>query len=185
MDERMQVQYLRVNRRSDQPPAYDGQFTTVYYLDGDERMAAKKFVEENRAQLKAIDFSHPDPVQRAVPREVYDWILHFLGERKLRKYQNIVYEQRRSGTEWVIDRDHFETYPNDRYRPTSTAAVAKAAPLESVYRDLGTVITESDLEAHDAIEGCETNVLEYYRVAGPFDCEPVISDGALAVKKRS
>lgn len=185
MEERMQVQYLRVNRRSDRPPAYDGRFTTVYYLDGDERMAAKKFVEENRAQLEAIDFSHPDPVQRAVPREVYDWILHFLGERKLRKYQNLVYEQRRSGVEWVIDRDHFEAYPNDRYRPASTAAVAKSVPLESVYRDLGVVITETDLENHDAIEGSETNVLEYYRVAGPFDCEPVISDGTLAVRKRS
>ncbi|WP_459808685.1 hypothetical protein [Halopiger thermotolerans] len=185
LEERMQVRYLRVNRRSDVPPAYDGQFTTVYYLDGDERAAAKKFVEENRAQLEAIDFSHPDPVQRAVPREVYDWILHFLGERELRKYRNIVYERRREGIEWVIDREHFESYPNDRYRPASTAAVAKADSLESVYRDFGTAITEADLESHDAIEGSETNVLEYYRVAGPFDCEPVIIDGALAVRKRS
>lgn len=183
-EERVEVRYLQVTRHSDSPPAYDGQFTTVYYLTGDERAAAEQFVAENRDQLEAIDFSHPDPVQESVPREVYDWILHYLGERELRKYRTVVYERRRDGTEWVIDRTTFEQHPSRRYTASeNTAAVATSQALADVYRDFGRTITEPALAADDAIDGVAKYVLEYYRVAGPFDCEPVTVDGALAVTK--
>lgn len=184
-EERVEVRYLQVTRRSDTPPAYDGQFTTVYYLEGDERVAAKRFVEENRQQLEAIDFTHPDPVQESVPREVYDWILHHLGERELRKYRSVVYERRRDGTEWVIDRTTFEQHPSRRYTTSeNTAAVATDRSLADVYDDLDGTITETTLANRDAITGVAKYVLEYYRVAGPFDCEPVTVDGELAVVKR-
>ena len=183
-EERADLRQLRVTRRSDVAPEYDGSFTTVYYLEGDERAAARVFVEENREQLEAIDFSNPDPVQSSVSRELYDWILHELGERELRKYRTIVYERRRDGTEWVIDRDHFEQHPMRRYAPNETAARIDASMSASdLYEEFDETIERIDLIEHDAVAGNERFLLEYYRVAGPFACEPTTIGGQMALEK--
>lgn len=185
MEERAEVRHINVTRQANTGSPYTGQFTSVYYLEGEERAAAKKFVEENRDILEQIDYTHPDTVQRSVSREIYDWILHFLGERELRKYRNVVYEQRRDEVEWVIDRKHFEQYPNRRYNAKSEAAVVRETSFEAIFHECGDVISESDLEANDAIEGGAHNVLEYYRVAGPFDCEPTSVDEEMAIVKQN
>lgn len=183
LEERAELRHLRVTRQVNTGSPYTGRFTSVFYLEGDERAAAKKFVAENRDLLEQIDYTHPDTIQRSVSRELYDWILHFLGERELRKYQHVVYERRRDGTEWVIDREHFETQPNARYRPQSTVAVARDESLESIFDSLDETIAESDFRDHDKIEGDVKHILEYYRVAGLFDCEPTAVNGQLAVRK--
>ena len=185
LEERQEFRKIQVRRTSDQTNPGRA-FTTVYYLAGQERAAAEKFVAENREALEEIDFSARDPIQQAVPREVYDWILHFLGERKLRKYTSVVYERRRDGTQWLIDRTVFEENPMRRYTTNEgNAAQVTGIDVEDLYGDFGDTITESDLRAHDAVAGAVEYLLEYYRVAGLFDCEPVSEDGEMAIQKRS
>jgi len=182
--ERRELQMLRVRRTSDQTNAQSGTFTNVAYLEGDERAAAEEFVDQNRALLETIDFSKRNVIESAVNREIYDWILHFLGERKLRKYRSVVCETRRSGIQWVIDRDHFEANPNWRYSTDEPSARVTGYSLRELYDDLGAVITQRDLEAHDSVAGTVQYLLEYYRVAGPFDCEPTTVGDELAVRKQ-
>ena len=183
-DERRELRKIQVRQTSDQsnPPRA---FTTIYYLEGKERAAAKVFVEENRDALERIDFSLRDPIQQAVPRDVYDWILHFLGERKLRKYESVVHERRHDSTHWLIDRQVFETHPTRRYTTSEGDATRVIDSPESVYDDLGPLITERDLRDHGAVAGAVEYLLEYYRVAGPFACIPETIDGELAVRKQS
>lgn len=183
-DERAELRQLRVTRRSDVSPTYDGSFTTIYYLEGDDRAAARAFVDENQAQLEAIDFSNPDPIQSSLSRDLYDLVLHELGERELRKYRTVVYERRRDGTEWVIDREHFEQHPENRYAPDTTAArIGPSTTTEEIYDEFDDEITRIDLIEHDAVEGSERCLLEYYRVAGPFDCAPTTIGGQMALEK--
>lgn len=190
--ERAELRVLSVKRSSTNRPAeYPGSFTSVYYLEGDLRKAAKRFVEENREQLEAIDYSGADIVSSSLDREAYDWVLHFLGERKLRKYRTVVYERRRDGTEWLIDREHFENHPRNRYR-RETEPVASVAPekcVEDVYDDFDDRILEPDLREHPAVTGDVRRLLDYYRVAGAFDCEPISVSSAdrqpeLGIEKR-
>lgn len=186
-EERQELQILRIRRTTDQTNIQPGAFTNVAYLVGDERAAAEEFVDQNQELLETIDFSKRNAVQSTVSREIYDWILHFLGERRLRKYRSVVCETRRNGIQWLIDRDHFETHPNRRYSPREPSArVGSNISLEVLYDEVGTrsKITEDDLEAHDAVSGSVKYILEYYRVAGPFDCEPITVDGELALEKR-
>lgn len=192
--ERAELRTLSVSKSpTNEPAGYPGSFTSVYYLEGDERSAAKRFVEENREQLEAIDFSKHDIVTRSLDRSAYDWVLHFLGERELRKYQTVVYERRRDGTEWVIDRDHFELQHEHRYRRRGEPSVRidPAYSVKDLYDEFGDRILESDLRGHPATAGDVRCLLDYYRVAGTFDCEPisVTADDAgrreLGVKKRT
>jgi len=184
-NERQELQMLRVGRTSDQTNAQPGTFTSVAYLEGDERAAAEVFVDRDQELLETIDFSKRDIVQQAVNREAYDWILHFLGERTLYKYRSVVCETRRDGVQWVIDRDHFESNPNRRYSHDEPCArISSTVSLEALYDEFGSEITERDLEAHDAVEGTGRYILEYYRVAGLFDCEPSTVNGQLAVRKQ-
>lgn len=174
--ERAELRVLSVNRSStNESPEYPGSFISVYYLEGDERRAAKRFVEENREQLEAIDFSNYDIVTRSLDRTPYDWVLHFLGERELRKYRTVVYERRRDGTEWVIDRDHFELQPEHRYRRRGEPSVRidPAYSVEELYDEFGGRILESDLRGHPATAGDVRCLLDYYRVAGAYECEPI------------
>lgn len=183
-EERQELRKIQVRRTSDQTNPGRA-FTTVYYLVGQERAAAKKFVAENRAILEQIDFSLRDPIQQAVPREVYDWILHFFGERELRKYASVVYEQRRDRTHWLIDRQVFEEHPMRRYTTNeNNAARVTDISLEALYDEFGDEITESDLRAHENVAGAVEYLLEYYRIAGLFDCVPVTADGEMAIQKR-
>lgn len=186
--ERAELRVLSVNRSStNESPEYPGSFISVYYLEGDERRAAKRFVEENRKQLEAIDFSNHDIVTRSLDRTSLDWVLHFLGERELRKYQTVIYERRRDGTEWVIERDHFEERPNRRYTASSrkTVSVDESLSIEQLYDDLEAVIRPRDLQKHDAVHGSVRWLLEYFRVAGVFNCVPITVDGTPAIEKRS
>lgn len=183
---RSQLRTIRVSRSSDVPPEYQGTFTTVYYLAGDERPAAKRFVEENREQLEAIDFSNPDAVQASVSREIYDWILHYLGERVLRKYRSVVYERRSDGVEWVIDREHFEDASERRYarKENTGARIGSSIELDDLYDEFGDEIFARDLEEHHAVDGAGVFILKYYYAAGLFDCEPIESVGTIGIRKR-
>ncbi|WP_265109612.1 hypothetical protein [Halosolutus halophilus] len=156
----------------------------MYYLTGDERAAAEVFVEENRNALEGIDFSSRNLIQSAAPREVYDWILHYLGERELHKCETVVYEQRKSGIHWVIDRDHFEQFPNRRYSIGEQGARLDDISIRELYESLSDEIVESELEDHDAINGDVRYILEYYRIADEFACDPVTVDEEMAIRKR-
>ncbi|WP_323172276.1 hypothetical protein [Natrialba sp. PRR66] len=90
-------------------------FSTIYYLDGDERQAAAVFVDENRELLADVDFSKKNILQTSMPGSVYDWILHALGKRELEKYETVVLEERPDETRWVIDRQKYDESPNRRY----------------------------------------------------------------------
>ncbi|WP_049928719.1 hypothetical protein [Halopiger goleimassiliensis] len=184
-EERHLVRVLRVRRSSGQTNPGPGEFTSVAYLAGDERAAARRFVEANRDLLERIDFSRRNPVQEAVPREVYDWILHFLGERRLRRYRRVVYERRRDGLEWVIDRERYERAPTRRYttREGVAARVEPDVSLDAVYEAFDDRILECDLREHASVWGTYRYVLEYFCAAGPFDCEAISVDGEAGVAK--
>ncbi|WP_049928716.1 hypothetical protein [Halopiger goleimassiliensis] len=184
--ERAEVRVLRVTHSGNAATESRGRFDDVYYLEGDERAAARRFVEENREQLEAIDFSNPDVLQSSLPRSVYDWILHFLGERELRKYQHVVYERRRDGLEWVIDREHFEGFPSRRYSTYSglAARIGSEISVDTLYETFDERILAGDLRDHEAVGGDPRYVLEYFYAAGPFDCEAITVDGEPAIEKR-
>lgn len=113
------------------------------------------FVTENEAQLEGIDFGSKNVVQQAVAREVYDWILHALGERKLEKYDSIICETRPDEeVTWVIDHNHYEQYPMRRYSIGESPTVRiDHHSLDTLYKSFGDVISASDLESHNAING--------------------------------
>lgn len=162
-----------------------GRFTDIYYLAGDERAAAELFVDENRALLEQIDFSKTDAVQTSVSRVVYDWILDALGERVLTKYETVVLEERADDTQWVIERQRFDEQPDRRYTTNeSKSAVITGTDLRTIYDEHDAEISESALRSHDDIRGNVRWLLEYYRVASGFECDPVSVDGEMAVRKR-
>jgi len=186
LEERSELRMLQVQGAGTKGPNFTDTFTAIFYLEGDERQAAEMFVEENREQLETIDFSKRDIIQQSLSRDLYDWILHFLGERELRKYRTVVLETRSDGTCWVMDRDHFETNPVRRYSIDKSARV-DGLSLEELYDEFetDTEITEGEIEAHDAVSGVGRQILEYYRVAGLFDCKPTTVGGELAVRKHA
>ncbi len=55
--------------------------------------------------------------------------------------------------------------------------------LGKLYDGFGEVITTTDLEEYDTVEGDVRYVLEYYRVADGFACDPVSHGGEMAIKK--
>ncbi|AXR80973.1 hypothetical protein [Natrarchaeobaculum sulfurireducens] len=185
-EERFELRTLRITRSSDVPAEYSGSWTTVYYLAGDDRRAAKVFVEENREQLEAIDFSNPDALSTSLPREAYDWVLHFLGERELRKYRTIIYERRPDGIEWVIERERFETQPMRRYSTSEETSVRVDASIstEELYAEFESPIRHYDLRDHPAVEGSVRWLLEYFRISGRFDCVPTTFGEWPAIEKR-
>ena len=185
-DERADPRQIKVTQSTDLTNKGAGRFTTVYYLEGDERQAAEVFVEENRTQLEGIDYSKKNVVQRGVPRNVYDWIMHTLGERELEKYDSVVREHRpEEAVTWVISRDHFDSHPMRRYSIGETPSIrVDGISLQKVFDTAGDVLTMSDLETHDAIEGDVRYILEYYRIADGFACDPVTHDSEMAIGKR-
>ena len=185
--ERAELRRIKVTQSTDiTNTGGSDRFTTVYYLDGDEQQAAAVFVAKNEAQLEGIDFGSKNAVQQTVDREVYDWILHALGEHELEKYESVVRETRPDeAVTWVIDSDHYERYPMPRYSIGETPTVRiDHHSLDALYEGFDEVITASDLEAHSAIEGDVRYILEYYRVADGSTCDPVSHDGEMAVRKR-
>lgn len=157
-----------------------GQFSTIYYLEGDEERAVELFVNKHRDQLEQLDFSQRNPVKSSVDQELYDLILDELGERSIEGFDTVVREDRLDGTTWLIERAWFDNAGTQRYAIDSgnTARLTNVSPQE-LYDSFEDQITETDLE--DDVEGNPRLVLEYFRVADAFQCTPVTNDNALAI----
>ena len=162
-----------------------GRFAGVAYVLGDERRAAEVFVDENRDGLEAVDFSRQNLLSRNVDREVYDWILHELGERELEKYDTVVIERRPDDDViWCISRRGYEENPTRRYS-TGTEGSARVADysLAELYDEFGTTISEDDLSSHASAAGDVRQILDAFRVSDAFDCHPISLGDQLAVEK--
>ncbi len=183
-EERILVRQIQINGTKGVTASESvGGFTGVFYIAGDEKRAAKQFVAENRPALNAVDFSHRDPISTSVSRTVYDWILHFLGERTLEKHETVVIERRPDGTVWCIARRIFEETPLRRYTESGTgSARIDEGGLTRVYESHGELITESTLRAESMVAGDVREILDAFRQSSEFSCEPTTVDGELAVK---
>ena len=187
-EERLEIDSIRIVRSTDSVTIEtSGWFSTVHYQVGDEKRAATVFVEENREHLEEIDFSKQNLIKSSVSQDIYDWILHAMGRRELRKYQTVVYERRRDGTEWFVERDQYERHPNRRYSVGSkeTAKIVAEDTAQEIYDRLGDGITASELNDIETVKGDGRQVLDYYRSAGAYDCVPTSVDGEIAIEKRS
>lgn len=185
-DERTDLRSIEVQTSYVQTPSTPGKFTTIYYLEGDQDRAVKQFVRENRELLEQVDFSsNRNSIQSSVSREIYDLILHELGERVLEKYETVVLETRPDGTQWVIDRQLFENHPVRRYSQAGRSAkIPDHIDIHDLYDRFGNLISAKQLETTD-IEGDGRQVLDYWRSSPDFNCIPTTtSDGELAVRKR-
>jgi len=184
--ERMLVKQIQINGTAGVTASESvGGFSGVYYLAGDERAAAERFVAENCEELQAVDFSTRNPVSTSVDRAVYDWILHFHGERKLEKYDTVVIEYRNDGTVWCIGRRTYEETPMRRYTESGTGSVRiDNGGLSNLYKLGDELITESTLEAEQQVAGDVREILDAFRQSPAFECEPTTADGELAVRKR-
>jgi len=181
-EERMTVRSIRIPTGGS---VSTGRFAGVAYVLGDERRAAEVFVEENRDGLEAVDFSRQNIISRNVDREVYDWILHELGERELQKYDTVVIEHRpNENVTWCISRREYEENPTRRYS-TGSEGSARVADysLAELYDDFGTTITEQDLKSHSSAAGDVRQILDSFRVSDAFDCQPISLGDQLAVEK--
>jgi len=164
-----------------------GKFTSVYYLVGDERAAARRFVDVNEPLLEQVDFSARNMLQTSLPREMYDLILDATGYRELETYPTVVVETRRDGSQWLIDRDRYETQVDRRYTTSElgSARVPDTVSLSDLYLAQDETITETQLR-RTAILGDVRQVLDYFRVDEAFNCDPVSTEaGELAVRKRT
>ncbi|GAB6863223.1 hypothetical protein ACFR97_10315 [Haloplanus litoreus] len=172
-EERTHVRQIRISGRNTRE---DGAaFNAVVYLEGDDKRAAQKFVEVNREELEQIDATGRNFLQDAVAREIYDWILHYLGERKLEKFETVVREARPDGTIWIIDRDRYEEHHNRRYTASESGVVklTDTTPME-LFESFGPLITWSNIDDHDCIEAhTPVTLLEYYRVSPEYSVEPL------------
>jgi len=187
VDERMVLKRIQINGTVGVTAIESvGSFTGVYYLAGDEQAAAELFVAENREALQQLDFSTRNPISTSVDRLVYDWILHYLGERVLDKYETVVIESRPDGTVWCIGRRTYEGTPMRRYTESDTgSARIDDGGLAGLYAASGELITESTLRAEPAVAGDVREILDAFRQSPAFSCEPTTVDGELAVKKQS
>jgi len=186
-DERQELRRIQVRGTTGLQQESSGNFTDVYYLAGDEQAAAKCFVAENRELLTNIDFSKRNVVQTSVDRLVFDWILDALGERELIKYETVVLEARSDGTQWVINRERFDTAPNRRYTINEgvSARVDSSMSLQSLYNAYDGIITETKLRQNESVSGDVRQILDYYRVAPEYACRPISTEKKeLAVQKQ-
>ena len=184
-DERIVVNRIQINgtvgvTRSEP----GGGFIGVFYIIGDEKRAAERFVDENAETLKKLDFSRRNPISTSVDRDVYDWILHALGERELETYETVVIERRPDETVWCVGRQTFDETPMRRYTESGTgSAKLDGVSLESLYESFGQQIAESTLEAESAVRGDVRVILDAFRQSTAFECRPTTVDGELAVTK--
>ena len=185
-DERVVVRQIQINGTVGVTASESvGGFTGVFYVTGDEQAAAKRFVAENREALDQVDFSRRNSISTSVDRELYDWILHFLGERPLEKHETVVIERRPDGTVWCLGRRTFEETPLRRYTESDTgSARIDAGGLTGLYESCGELITESTLRAEPVVAGDVREILDAFRQSTEFSCEPTTVDGELAVRKR-
>jgi len=184
-DERMVVDTIHINGTVGvtQTDA-KGDFTGVFYIIGDEKRAAERFVEQNRSKLETIDFSRRNPISTSVDRDVYDWILHALGERELEVYDTVVIERRPDDIVWCLGRQTFEETPMRRYTESGTgSAKLNGVSLEELYESFGHQITESTLEAESTVRGDVRVILDAFRQSPAFACRPTAVDDELAITK--
>jgi len=163
-----------------------GKFTSVYYLAGDERAAAALFAKVNADLLNQVDFSARNILQTSLSRHIYDLLLDVLGHREISMHPTVVAETRREGSQWIIDRERYETQINRRYTTSEagSAQVPADISLSKLYRTQDQIITETDLR-QTAILGDVRQVLDYFRSDREFECDPISSDTReLAVQKR-
>ena len=153
-------------------------FKVIYYLEGDEDRAAKKFVDLHEDLLRKIDFSKRNVISQNVSREIYDYILHFLGERVITPHPTVIVEERPDGGRWIVPREVYEDLPMRRYTQRNSAYVPPEVSLEDVYTEAGSTISVDDLE-NAGIEGNLVQVLNYYCDAD-FDCRPLPSKASEA-----
>ncbi|WP_423999336.1 hypothetical protein ACOZ4I_10695 [Haloarcula salina] len=163
-----------------------GKFTDVFYLDGEEQAAAETFAAENADLIAQLDLSARNVLQTSLAREMYDLILDAAGRRDIETFPTVVAETHEDGTQWVINRDRYETQVDRRYTTSETgsARIPAETSLHDVYDSFGETVAEADLR-ETAISGDVRQVLDYYRVSSAFDCVPVTTDDQqLAVRKR-
>ncbi|GCF14629.1 hypothetical protein Harman_25640 [Haloarcula mannanilytica] len=187
-DERAEVRAIQVTGTAGLTQANNpGKFTDVFYLEGDEQAAAETFAEVNSALLAQVDFNARNVLQTSLSRELYDLLLDAAGDRDITKYPTVVVETRADGTRWVINRNRYESQVDRRYttNETGSARVPPTTSPRAIYEQQGQTIAESDLMS-TAIEGDIRQVLDYFRVAPAFDCDPVTTDDQqLGVQKRT
>ena len=184
-DERMVVERIQINGTVGVTSSdTSGNFTGVFYVVGDEKRAAERFVEQNSTMLEEIDFSRRNPISTSVDRDIYDWILHALGERELEMYETVIIERRPDETVWCVGRQTFEETPMRRYTESGTgSAKLDGVSLERLYESFGHRITESTLEAESAVRGDVRVVLDAFRQSTAFECRPTTVDDELAITK--
>ena len=184
-DERSQLRVIEISGNRGRTKSSPGRFTSIYYLSGDEKRASERFVEENEEHLQKVDFTkNRNLVQANVCREIYDYILHHLGERCLRRFDTVVVEERSDGCTWTINREHFDKDTARRYTISDqVAAQICGETLQSIYEQFGTTITESDLRNLKGAKGDVRFILDAYRSAPEFECNPISLDGELAILK--
>jgi len=186
-EERSEVRAIQVHGTSGLSQTNNpGKFTDVFYLDGEERAAAETFARENAELLDQLDVSARNVLQTSLAREMYDLILDASGRRDIETFPTVVVETHEDGTQWVINRDRYETQVDRRYTTSETGSARgpPEASLRDIYESLGDTIAEADLQ-ETAIAGDVRQVLDYYRVSSAFDCVPVTTDDQqLAVRKR-
>jgi len=187
-EERMMTRRIRIRGTASKTKDVSvGTITGVVYLVGDEKQAAEVFVETNREKLEQLNYTRKNLISTSVDRELYDWILHYLGERELEKYPSVVIERRLNDPEsltWCISRRAFEENPMRRYNDASSGSARVSGPsLEALYDEFDEIMTAGDLDDHPAVSGDVREVLDAFRQTGRFDCTPVTVDGDLAIKK--
>lgn len=185
VDERMVLKRIQINGTVGVTASESvGSFTGIYYIEGDEQTAAELFVDENLEALSQLNFSRRNPISTSVDRLVYDWILHFLGERELEKYDTVVIERRSDGTVWCLGRRTFDETPMRRYTESDTgSARIDEGGLFGLYESSAEVITESTLRAKPEVAGDVREILDAFRQSPEFACEPTTVDDELAIKK--
>jgi len=180
-DERMQVRSIRTTTGYN---ASESNFIGVVYLPEDKRRAAEIFAEINQDYLEEVDFSGKNVISSNTDREVYDWILHALGERPIEKYETVVVERRpNENVTWCISRKAYEERPMRRYSVSGRSAKLTDCSLAELYDRLESPITEADLEDEEAATGDIRQILDAFRVSEDFDCEPTAVDEQLAIEK--
>ena len=185
-DERILVRQIQINGTTGVTASKSvGGFTGVFYIAGDERAAAERFVTENCEALDQVDFSRRNQISTSVDRAIYDWILHFLGERTLEKHETVVIERRPDGTVWCLGRQTYEETPLRRYTESDTgSARIDEGGLAGLYESCGELITESTLRAEPVVAGDVREILDAFRQSTEFSCAPTTVDGELAVQKQ-
>ena len=152
-----------------------GPFTTIIYLQGDERRAVERFVDENEGALSGIDFTTPNRQQtllrNSLSTDIYELLLERLGHRTVRTYASVVVEDRPDGTTWLYDREFYAGIDR-RYHVNSgyVARLPAETSLDDLYERTAPTIRKRDLREH-GVEGCLDLLLRFYLDCGLYDCE--------------